>query len=50
MRYMMFIKHARDYGNTQAPPGLYEDMGKREAAPRRRSTTLTSDAPSRIAV
>ena len=28
MRYMMFIKHAKDYGNAQAPPGLYEDMGK----------------------
>jgi hypothetical protein len=22
MRYMMFIKHARDYGNTQAPPAF----------------------------
>jgi len=28
MRYMMFIKHTEDYGNVQAPAGLYEDMGK----------------------
>ena len=28
MRYMMFIKHTQDYGNVQAPTGLYEDMGK----------------------
>jgi hypothetical protein len=27
MRYMMFIKHARDYGGLKVPPGLYEDMG-----------------------
>ena len=28
MRYMMFIKHTKDYGNLQVPPGLYADMGK----------------------
>jgi hypothetical protein len=27
MRYMMFIKHYEDYGNVQAPAGLYEAMG-----------------------
>ena len=28
MRYMMFIKHAQDYGNVQAPASLYEEMGR----------------------
>lgn len=28
MRYMMFIKHTRDYANVQVPAGLYEAMGK----------------------
>ena len=28
MRYMMFIKHVKDYGDAAVPPGLYEDMGK----------------------
>lgn len=27
MRYMMFIKHPSDYGDTEAPPELYEAMG-----------------------
>ena len=27
MRYMMFIKHTKDYANVQVPPGLYEAMG-----------------------
>jgi hypothetical protein len=28
MRYMMFIKHTKDYANVQVPAGLYEAMGK----------------------
>lgn len=28
MRYMMFVKHARDYGDLEVPPGLYADMGR----------------------
>lgn len=28
MRYMMFIKHTKDYANVQVPPGLFEAMGK----------------------
>ena len=28
MRYMMFIKHTEDYGNTEVPASLYEEMGK----------------------
>ena len=28
MRYMMFIKHTRDYANVQVPASLYEAMGK----------------------
>ena len=28
MRYMMFIKHTKDYANIQVPPALYEAMGK----------------------
>lgn len=28
MRYMMFIKHFSDYGDTEAPPALYEAMGE----------------------
>jgi hypothetical protein len=28
MRYMMFIKHTKDYANLQVPPSLYEAMGK----------------------
>jgi len=27
MRYMMFLKHPRDYGDDQPPPELYEAMG-----------------------
>lgn len=27
MRYMMFIKHPKDYGDLTAPAGLYEAMG-----------------------
>jgi len=27
MRYMMFLKHPRDYGDDQPPPALYEAMG-----------------------
>ena len=27
MRYMMFIKHPRDYGGDQPPAALYEAMG-----------------------
>lgn len=27
MRYMMFIKHPRDYGDSEPPPSLYEAMG-----------------------
>jgi hypothetical protein len=27
MRYMMFIKHTRDYANVKVPAGLYEAMG-----------------------
>lgn len=28
MRYMMFIKHTKDYGGVQVPAGLYEEMGR----------------------
>jgi hypothetical protein len=28
MRYMMFIKHAKDYQNANVPASLYEEMGK----------------------
>jgi hypothetical protein len=28
MRYMMFIKHTRDYANVQVPPSLYDARGK----------------------
>jgi hypothetical protein len=28
MRYMMFIKHAKDYQNAKVPASLYEEMGK----------------------
>ena len=28
MRYMMFIKHTRDYRDAHVPPGLFDDMGK----------------------
>ena len=28
MRYMMFIKHPGDYGDTEAPPELYKSMGE----------------------
>lgn len=27
MKYMLFIKHPRDYGGLEAPEGLYEAMG-----------------------
>lgn len=27
MRYMMFMKHPRDYGNSKPPAALYEAMG-----------------------
>ena len=27
MRYMMFMKHPRDYGDSQPPASLYEAMG-----------------------
>jgi hypothetical protein len=27
MRYMMFMKHPRDYGDSQPPAALYEAMG-----------------------
>lgn len=27
MRYMMFIKHPSDYGDSEPPPALYEAMG-----------------------
>jgi hypothetical protein len=28
MRYMMFIKHTKDYGGVQVPASLYEEMGQ----------------------
>jgi hypothetical protein len=28
MRYMMFIKHAKDYQHADVPASLYEEMGK----------------------
>lgn len=28
MRYMMFIKHTKDYANVQPPPGLFAAMGQ----------------------
>lgn len=27
MKYMMMIKHTKDYANAAVPPGLYEAMG-----------------------
>ncbi|GHC35906.1 YciI family protein [Aidingimonas halophila] len=28
MRYLIFIKHPSDYGDTEVPPELYEAMGE----------------------
>lgn len=28
MKYMMFMKHPRDYGDSQPPPALFEAMGE----------------------
>jgi hypothetical protein len=28
MKFMMFIKHPRDYAGDKVPPGLYEAMGE----------------------
>jgi hypothetical protein len=28
MRYMMFVKHTKDYANLQVPTAMYKDMGE----------------------